>query len=72
MNKLILNNFNNYEYFARHDSDDFSSQDRLKSQIEFLKGNKCVDIVGTAFASFNKNQENLIIILIYLFIIKIF
>ena len=59
MNNLILKNFNQYEYFARHDSDDYSSSERILNQIKFLEDNKEVDIVGTAFRSFNPSNNKL-------------
>ena len=59
MNYLILNNFNNYEYFARHDSDDYSSRERFITQINFLKENTHIDIVGSAFSSFNSLDNGL-------------
>lgn len=52
MNNLLLKNFNKYEYFARHDSDDYSAKKRLKIQLDYLDNHKDVDIVGTAFGTF--------------------
>lgn len=58
MNILILNNFYKYEFFARHDSDDYSSKERLHIQLNFLKENNFVDIVGSGYATFDsKNYE---------------
>ena len=60
MNNLILNNFSKYRYFARHDSDDYSAKNRLITQIDYLKNNLNIDIVGTAFFSFDSNTKKIV------------
>ena len=56
MNRLILEEFANYEYFLRQDCDDYSALNRCKLQIKFLEANPSVDSVGTYFQSFNFNK----------------
>jgi len=61
LNNLLLNNFLFYDIFFRHDSDDFSSTKRFFYQINFLRQNPSVDIVGTAFKSFNLDDNKLMV-----------
>ena len=59
MNRLLLNNFVFYDFFLRHDSDDYSSKRRFISQINFLLNNPEIDVVGTAFRSFDLENNKL-------------
>ena len=61
LNNLLLNNFLFYEFFFRHDSDDFSSPKRFSYQINFLRQNPEIDIVGTAFKSFDLEDNKLMV-----------
>ena len=61
LNRLLLNNFVFYDFFFRHDSDDYSSKRRFISQINFLLKNPEIDIVGTAFESFDIGNNKLIV-----------
>lgn len=42
------------EYIARMDGDDYCASDRFEKQIDFLKKNPKVDLVGTAMRRFNQ------------------
>ena len=61
LNNLLLNNFIFYEFFFRHDSDDFSAKKRFIYQLNFLKQNPDIDIVGTAFKSFDLEDNKLMV-----------
>ena len=39
--------FSRARYIARHDADDISNKDRFKHQINFLKKNKNIQVLGT-------------------------
>ena len=56
MNRLILEEFSNYDFFLRQDCDDYSATKRCKLQVSFLERNPLVDSVGSYFQSFNKNS----------------
>ncbi len=43
-----------YEYFFRMDADDISNIDRFKKQIEFMEGNRYIDICGTFIEEFGE------------------
>ncbi|MTV47292.1 glycosyltransferase, partial [Streptococcus pneumoniae] len=43
----------NTEFIARHDSDDFSSKDRLEKEVDFLNKNKHVAVVGSFAKVYN-------------------
>ena len=43
------------EYIARHDLDDYSTQDRFKKQIDYLESHKNVGILGTGILLFDEN-----------------
>lgn len=57
MNKLILNNFSKYEFFVRHDCDDYSHKNRVNLLVNFLSKNLDIDIVGSASKSFIKSDK---------------
>lgn len=40
------------EFIARMDADDFSTSKRIEKQVDFLKSNQDIDIVGTGVVSF--------------------
>ena len=61
LNNLLLNYFIFYEFFFRHDSDDYSSKKRFSYQLNFLKQNPDIDIVGTAFKSFDLEDDKLMV-----------
>ncbi len=42
------------EYVARMDADDISTPDRFQKEIDFLKNNPDIDLVGTAMERFNE------------------
>ena len=50
LNKIISKSKGNY--LARMDADDFSKKNRLKIQIEFLKKNEEIDLVGSMAKTF--------------------
>lgn len=52
-----LKNANGY-YIARMDADDISKNDRLEKQINFLKDNQNIDLVGTAMQRFKGAELN--------------
>lgn len=47
-----------YEWVARFDSDDVCHRLRFERQIEFIKKNNAVDILGTAIAEFDNNYRS--------------
>ena len=49
------------DFIARMDSDDISSHDRFKLQIEFFNKNKDIDILGGSMQEFRQNNELLIV-----------
>ncbi|MBE7705525.1 MAG: glycosyltransferase [Cyanobacteria bacterium SIG29] len=49
-----------YDYIARMDTDDIARNDRFQKQIEFLKINPDVDLVGSWISEFEENPENII------------
>lgn len=49
------------EYIARMDSDDISTTLRFKKQVDFLKFNKEIDVVGGAIQEFNSLNDNLMV-----------
>lgn len=48
-----------YKYIARMDADDISMSDRFEKQVEFLEGNKNIDILGSY--AYDINSKNKII-----------
>ena len=53
LNKLIdIVSASNYSYIARMDSDDISSLNRIKLQLDFLEINKAIDVLGSACHEF--------------------
>lgn len=49
-----------YNYIARIDSDDISVKDRFEKQINYLKENPDVDILGGYIEEYDENMEKLI------------
>jgi glycosyltransferase involved in cell wall biosynthesis len=49
-----------YEYVARMDSDDVSLPNRFLKQIEFLKQNPDVDVLGSWIGEFEDDESNII------------
>ncbi|MEG1254505.1 glycosyltransferase family 2 protein [Clostridium sp.] len=43
------------KYIARHDGDDTCERKKLEIQVEFLKNNLNIDLVGTAMSCFDEN-----------------
>lgn len=50
------------ELVARMDTDDISMPTRFKEQIEYLKKNKNIDVLGTYMSEFIGNEKNIICI----------
>lgn len=50
------------EYIARMDADDISAPNRFEKQVDFLKENRSVDLVGTAMQRFNGDEVSDVII----------
>lgn len=50
----------NNEYIARMDTDDISKFDRFEKQINYLKNNPTVDVLGTYMYEFENNIENIV------------
>ena len=48
-----------YDYVAFMDSDDISSKDRFEKQIEFIKQNPQIDVVGSYITEFEGEPENI-------------
>ncbi|EJT6478055.1 glycosyltransferase family 2 protein [Clostridium perfringens] len=57
LNKAL--SYSKGNYIARMDGDDISEIDRLEKQINFLKKNHNIDLVGTGTISINENGEEL-------------
>lgn len=51
-----------YNLIARMDTDDISMPNRFKEQIEFLKKNRDIDVLGTYMYEFIDNEKNIICI----------
>ena len=49
-----------YDYIARMDADDISKRDRFKIQVDYLKENPNVDVLGTLIEEFIDNTENVV------------
>lgn len=49
-----------YEIVARMDSDDISRFDRFEKQVDFLKNNPDVDVVGSFIAEFAEDEKELL------------
>lgn len=49
-----------YAYVARMDSDDISTPNRFKKQIDYITNNKNIDIVGGNIAEFINNKNEII------------
>jgi glycosyltransferase involved in cell wall biosynthesis len=47
----------NYEYIAVMDTDDISTPDRFKKQLEFLQEHKDIDVVGTYINEIDENEN---------------
>jgi|SaaInl8_200m_RNA_FD_contig_101_268924_length_1941_multi_4_in_0_out_0_2 glycosyltransferase involved in cell wall biosynthesis len=47
----------NYEYIARMDTDDISTPKRFEKQLEFLKKNQDIDVVGTYINEIDENEN---------------
>lgn len=47
-----------YEYIARMDADDISSNDRLEKQVSFLQANLDIDVVGGSIEEINERSES--------------
>ncbi|GIM27689.1 hypothetical protein CPJCM30710_03550 [Clostridium polyendosporum] len=48
------------EYIVIHSSDDISSEDRIKKQVDYLISNIDTAAVGSSYKSFNENIDNII------------
>lgn len=48
-----------YDIIAFMDSDDISANDRFEKQIEFIKNNPDIDVVGTYVTEFDDNPDNI-------------
>lgn len=61
---MVLNDLLNicfkegYEYIARMDADDISMVDRIQKQVEFLKDNLEIDVVGGAIEEIDENSKS--------------
>ena len=58
MNLLILNEFNNYSYFVRQDSDDISLPPRVRTQIQAMNLDHDLDICGSSYELYDKDSCN--------------
>jgi glycosyltransferase involved in cell wall biosynthesis len=50
----------NYDIVARMDTDDIARKDRFEKQIQFLKKNPEIDLVGSWISEFEKNPDEII------------
>ena len=48
-----------YELIAFMDSDDISRKDRFEKQIDFMKKNPNIDVIGSFITEFDKNPEDI-------------
>lgn len=51
-----------YDIIARMDTDDIARQDRFEKQIDFLKNNPDIDIVGSFITEFEGTENNILTI----------
>jgi len=49
----------NYDWIARMDSDDISRKERFQMQIECLKQDTSIDVLGTGIVEFNGRKQNI-------------
>ncbi len=50
----------NYELIARMDTDDIARQDRFEKQINYLKNNPDIDILGSSITEFDNNPDQIL------------
>jgi len=60
LNRLI-NNLEDEEYIFRMDSDDICKLDRVSKQVDFMRKNKDIEILGGAIEEFDENDNILMI-----------